>query len=114
MEILPTIKYDDFAKLDIRVGTILSCEKVTDSEKLLKLEIDFGELGKRQILTGMQKFYEPETFIGLQTLFIVNLEPRKMAGLESQGMLLSVGSDHTKTPVLIKFTEIAENGDGVC
>src|SRR5690349_10464244 len=112
MEILPTIKYDDFAKLDIRVGTIVSCEKVPDSEKLLKLEIDFGELGKRQILTGMQKYFETETFIGLQTLFIVNLEPRKMAGLESQGMLLSIGTDHSKKPILIKFMEVAENGDG--
>lgn len=107
------ITYDDFAKVDIRVGTITKCEPVAGSVKLLRLEIDFGPLGTRQILTGMAPYYKPEVFVGLQTLFLVNLEPRKMMGLESQGMLLSVGLDHTKTPILIKLSETAENGDGV-
>ena len=83
------------------------------SVKLLKLEVDLGKLGKRTILTGMAQFYKPEEFNGLQTLFLCNLEPRKMMGAESQGMLLSVGLDHSKKPILIKLTEVAENGDGV-
>ena len=83
------------------------------SVKLLKLEVDLGKLGKRTILTGMAQFYKPEDFTGLQTLFLYNLEPRKMVGIESQGMLLSVGLDHSKKPILIKLAETAENGDGV-
>ncbi len=83
------------------------------SVKLLKLEVDFGTLGTRIILTGMAPYYKPEEFNGLQTLFLYNLEPRKMMGVESQGMLLSAGLDHSKKPILIKLAEIAENGDGV-
>ena len=107
------ITYDDFSKLEIKVGTIINCTPVEGSVKLLKLEVDFGKLGKRTILTGMAQFYKPEEFNGLQTLFLCNLEPRKMMGAESQGMLLSVGLDHSKKPILIKLTEVAENGDGV-
>lgn len=106
--------YEDFSKLEIKVGTVRSCEPVKGSTKLFKLEVDFGPLGIRQILTGMAPFYPPQDFVGLQTLFLFNLEPRKMMGLESQGMLLSAGLDHTKIPVLIKLTEVVENGEGVC
>lgn len=107
------INYDDFAKIEIKVGTIIKCIAVEGSVKLLKLDVDFGTLGMRTILTGMASFYEPDDFNGLQTLFLYNLEPRKMMGIESQGMLLSVGLDHSKKPILIKLTETAENGDGV-
>lgn len=107
-----TIKYEDFSKLDIRVGTIMSAEAVEKSEKLIKLEINFGALGKRQILTGMKKWYEPEHFVNKQALFIVNLEPRRMMGLESQGMLLSIGTSLEEKPTLI-FIEGAQNGEGV-
>jgi methionine--tRNA ligase beta chain len=108
-----TIKYDDFAKIDIRVGTITHAEKVENSEKLIKLTVDLGELGIRQILTGMQKWYSPQDFINLQTLFLVNLEPRKMAGLESQGMMLSAELDDSKKPILITLNEPAQNGEGI-
>lgn len=107
------INYDDFAKIEIRVGTVSNCEPVKGSTKLLKLSVDFGALGQREILTGMQAFYKPEEFVGLQTLFLFNLEPRKMMGLESQGMILSVGLDHTQKPILIKLADSAQNGDGV-
>lgn len=107
------VTYDDFAKLEIRAGTILNCNAVEGSVKLLKLEVDFGSLGTRTILTGMAPYFKPEEFIGLQTLFLYNLESRKMMGMESQGMLLSVGLDHSKKPILIKLADVAENGDGV-
>lgn len=107
------ITYEDFAKNEIRVGTIIACEPVRNSAKLYKLDVDFGTHGKRTILTGMQSFYKPEDFVGLQTLFLFNLEPRKMMGMESQGMILSVGLDHTQRPILLKLSEPAENGDGV-
>ncbi len=107
------ITYDDYSKIEIRVGTIKNCEVVQGSSKLYKLDVDFGPLGERIILTGMQAYYQPSDFIGLQTLFLYNLEWRKMMGLESQGMILSVGLDHSKKPILIKLNGEAENGDGV-
>lgn len=114
METTSTITYEEFEKVQVRVGTIENCTKVEGSSKLFKLDVDFGELGKRTILTGMQPFYTEETFKGLQTLFVFNLAPRKMMGLESQGMLLSVGLDHTQKPILINLHNEAKNGDGVC
>lgn len=80
--------YDDFAKLDIRAGKILSCEKVKKSDKLLCMQIDDG-FGGRQILSGIAKYYEPEELVGKTVAMVVNLAPRKMCGLESRGMILS-------------------------
>jgi methionyl-tRNA synthetase len=108
----PEIKYDDFAKVDVRLGTILSVEKVEKSDKLLKLEVDFGELGKRQILSGIAAWYQPVDLIGRQTTFVLNLEPRKMMGLDSQGMLFAVGLNDDSKPVFLLSQEKVENGDG--
>ena len=81
---------DDFAKLDIRVGTILECQKVPKSDKLLQFKIDDG-LGGRTILSGIAKSYpDPQELVGLQVLFVANFPTRKMMGLESQGMVTSV------------------------
>src|SRR4051812_35465172 len=94
------VSYDDFAKLDIRIGRFVSVEPVEGSEKLYKEIVDFGEeIGTRQILSGIQKFYTPEDLVGKQGLFIVNLATRKMVGLESQGMLLAV--DGEDKPILL-------------
>ena len=82
------VTFDDFEKLDIRVGTILSCEKVKKSNKLLKFEIADG-LENRTILSGIAQYYNPEDLVGKQVCFIANFPPRKMMGLESQGMILS-------------------------
>jgi len=85
----PTIAYSDFAKLDLRVGTIVECLAVEKSEKLLNLTVDLGaELGERTILSGIKKYFEPEKLVGTQVLILVNLESKKMMGLESQGMIL--------------------------
>ncbi|MFD2570211.1 methionine--tRNA ligase [Spirosoma soli] len=81
------ITYDDFAKMDIRIGTITEAERVPKSDKLLKLKVDDG-LGGRQILSGIAKHFAPEEVIGKQVTFLANLAPRKMMGLESQGMIL--------------------------
>jgi len=109
----PEIQYENFLKLDVRVGTIVSAVNVEGSTKLIKMEVDFGELGKRQILSGIAKWYTPEDLINKQTSFVINLPYRKMMGLESQGMLFAVGlSDDTK-PVLLLTSAPAENGDGV-
>ncbi|PIV00957.1 hypothetical protein COS54_01945 [Candidatus Shapirobacteria bacterium CG03_land_8_20_14_0_80_39_12] len=85
----PTITYSDFAKLDLRVGTIVECLAVEKSEKLLNLTVDLGaELGERTILSGIKKYFEPEKLVGTQVLILANLESKKMMGLESQGMIL--------------------------
>ena len=83
------IEYDDFSKLDIRVGTVLECERVPKMKKLLKFRIDDG-LQKRTIVSGIAQFYEPEQLVGKQVLFIANLAPRQFKnGLVSEGMILS-------------------------
>lgn len=81
---------EEFSKLEARIGTVLSAEAVEGSEKLIRLMLDFGEEKPRQILSGIHKWYEPETLVGKKLLFVVNLAPRKMMGLESQGMLMAV------------------------
>ena len=83
------IDFADFEKLDIRVGHIKACEKVKKSNKLLQFTIDDGSGTDRTILSGIAKFYEPEQLVGKDILFIANLAPRKMMGIESQGMILS-------------------------
>lgn len=85
--IKPTIQYDDFAKLDLKVGTILSAEKVAKADKLLKLEIDLG-FEKRTIVSGIALHFAPEAIIGQQVVVVANLAPRKMKGIESNGMIL--------------------------
>jgi len=88
-----TTSIDDFAKLDLRVGKVLACEFVDGSDKLLRFELDAGELGKRQIFSGIRAAYgEPEKLIGRNVVFIANLAPRKMRFGVSEGMILSAGS----------------------
>ena len=85
----PEVAFDTFEKLDIRVGHIKNCQKVKKSNKLLQFTIDDGTGTDRTILSGIAKFYEPEQLIGKDVLFVANFAPRKMMGLESQGMILS-------------------------
>lgn len=97
---------DEFRKVDLRVGKILSAERVEGSEKLVELQVDLGEKDEsgadkpRQVLAGVGKVYEPEQLVGRQIVVVANLEPRKMMGLESQGMLLAA-SDEAGEPVIL-------------
>jgi len=84
------ISYDEFIKLDIKIGTIVQAEAVEGSDKLLKLLIDFGTF-KRQIVAGIKTKYQPSDLIDKQIPVIVNLEPRKLMGILSEGMILAVG-----------------------
>ena len=81
------IQYDDFAKLDLKTGTILSAEKVQKADKLLKLEVDLG-FEKRTIVSGIALHFKPEEIVGKQVVVVANLAPRKMRGIESNGMIL--------------------------
>lgn len=87
------ISIDEFAKVEVKVGTVLSAELVPETEKLLRLSIDFNEeTGPRQIVSGIRAYVaEPETLVGKQLAFVTNLAPRKIKGLESNGMLFAVG-----------------------
>lgn len=87
------ISIEEFAKIEVKVGTVRAAERVPDTDKLLRLEVDFGEAaGPRQIVSGIAMYVpEPESLIGRQLAFATNLAPRKLRGLESDGMLFAVG-----------------------
>jgi len=85
----PTIQYDDFAKIDLRVAKILSAEPHPNADKLVVLKVDMGGGQERQILAGIRQWYEPATLVGKSIVVVANLAPRKMRGLESNGMLLA-------------------------
>ena len=94
-ELKPDINYEDFEKLDLRVGKVLAAEKVPKADKLLKLTVDLG-FEKRTILSGIAEYYKPEELVGKLVTVVANLAPRKIRGIESQGMLLMAGNDFGK------------------
>ena len=105
------IKIDDFAKCEIKVGTVLECENVEGSSKLLKFKVDLGEAAPRQILSGIAKFYNASDLIGKQVCVLSNLKPAKIMGLESQGMILSAESeDGGRKLVLLGTQAPVKNG----
>lgn len=90
------IAYPDFAKLEIKIGTITTVEVVPDADKLLKLTVDIGAGELRQIVSGIRTFFtDPQELVGRQCPFLTNLEPRVIRGLESQGMILAAGDNET-------------------
>jgi methionyl-tRNA synthetase len=93
----PKISLEDFSKVEVKVGTVKSAERVPETDKLLRLTVDFGEeSGARQIVSGIAAYVpEPESLVGRQLAFVTNLEPRTIRGLESNGMLFAVGSADT-------------------
>lgn len=94
-----TIQFEDFAKLDIRIGTVVSVERVPDADKLLKFIFDVGD-EKRQIMAGMAAFFDdPQELVGKQMPLLLNIEPRKFRGYESQGMI--VAADYKNKPVFL-------------
>ena len=103
------IAFDDFCKCKIQVGRVLSCEKVEKSNKLLRFRLSFGKDGERTILSGIAKYYDPATLVGKQVVAITNLAPRKIAGEESQGMILS-GVDDQDNLRLVAVGEGLEDG----
>jgi len=110
LPIKPTITFNDFDKLDIRVGMIEKVEDIEESDNLLRLTVDFGD-HKRKILVGMKGEREdPTEIVGFQTLFVVNLEPKEMMGEVSEGMLLDIGYANEITPVLALPEKKVPNG----
>lgn len=99
------IQYDDFAKLDIRIGLVRAAEKVPETDKLIKCTIDFGELGIRTIVSGIAEWKQPEELVGKRLPYIVNLAPRVLKGVESQGMLLA-GTDEQGVALIMPERDV--------
>jgi methionyl-tRNA synthetase len=105
-----TITIDDFVKVELRAATVLEAERVPKADKLLRLQVDLGEEKSRQILAGIAEYYAPENLVGRKIIVVSNLAPRKLRGLESNGMLLAASVGEDGRPVLATFTEDVPNG----
>ena len=104
------ITIDDFSKVELRVGEIKVAERVPKADKLLRFEVDLGEENPRQILAGLAEYYEPEKLIGRKVVVVANLKPRKMRGLESQGMICAASLTEDDTPAIATFLEDVKIG----
>ncbi len=110
--------FEEFKKIDLRIGRVISAERVSGSDKLLRLEVNLGEkdevgsLKARQIVAGIGKVYEPEVLVGKNIVIVGNLEPRKLMGLESNGMLLAAHDDDDN-PVLLTVDGEVSPGSSV-
>jgi methionyl-tRNA synthetase len=104
-----TIDIDTFASVDMRVGTIVVAERVPDADKLIRIEVDIGEESPRQIVAGIAPYYSVEDLQGRRIIVVANLQPRKLRGLESNGMLLAASAENDR-PVLVTVTEDVPNG----
>ena len=104
------ITIEDFARVEMRVGEVLTAERVPKSDKLLRFTVDLGEATPRQILAGIAEHYEPEKLVGRKLVVVSNLKPRKLRGFESQGMVLAASVGEEGRPVLATFTEDVPNG----
>jgi methionyl-tRNA synthetase len=108
-----TIKYDDFAKLDLRVATVLECKPHTNADKLLVLQIELANGERRQICAGLRKDYQPEQLVGKQIVIVANLEPRTMRGEPSQGMLLAATDGASGRVIVVTPGETVAAGSKV-
>lgn len=101
------VSYTEFSKLDIRVGVVESAEDIPKSRNLVKLRVNLGEAAPRQIIAGLKGYYEPTVLEGKRVVVLANLKPRKLMGLESQGMLLAADVDHE--PFLLEVDSSKDN-----
>src|SRR3954466_2600429 len=108
-----TIQYDDFAKLDLRVATVLECKPHANADKLLVLQIELANGEKRQICAGLRQHYQPEQLIGKQIVVVANLAPRTMRGEISQGMLLAATDPVTQKVIVVTPSEAVASGSRV-
>ena len=100
----------DFAKVEMKVGEILTAGPIPKADKLLLLTIDVGEAQPRQVLAGIAQYYEPDALIGKKVVVVANLKPRKLRGYESQGMVVAASIGEEGRPVIATFTENVPNG----
>ena len=108
------ISYEEFSRLNIRIGKIVYAEKIRESRKLVKLIVDLGELGERQIIAGIGDAYTDESLLGKKIVVLTNLKPKRIMGMISQGMLLASGCEKGGKPVLIVPEKDVKAGSRVC
>ncbi len=108
-----TINYDDFAKLDLRVATVLECKPHANADKLLVLQIELASGERRQICAGLRAFYPPEELVGKQIIVVANLAPRQMRGEVSNGMLLAATDATTGKVIVLSPAENVASGSKV-
>ncbi len=107
------ISYEDFKKVEIKIGKIISAEKILDTDKLLLLKVDFAEESPRQVVSGIASYFpDPLSLIGIKCAFVTNLEPRIIRGYESQGMILAVGGADSPFS-LLRVNEDAKEGSAI-
>lgn len=107
------IKFSDWQKIDLRTGKILEVEEIENADKLYKFSVDLGELGERTIVAGLKPYYKKEELEGKSCVVLTNLEPRKLRGIESQGMILAVVSEDEKKVNLIQSDGEVEPGSKI-
>ncbi len=107
------IDINEFSKVDLRVGFVRHAEHVPGSKKLIKIIVDVGG-EDRQILAGLAEFYDPKELIGKYVIVVVNLKPRRMMGLESQGMILAAGCGPDEVPVILTTLKPVRPGTKIC
>ncbi len=107
------IDINEFARVDLRVGVVKHAERVPGSKKLIRLIVDLG-VEERQVLAGLAEFYDPNQLIGKYVIVVANLKPKKMMGLESQGMILAAGCSPEEKPVILTTLEPVKPGTKIC
>ncbi|MBN1297913.1 methionine--tRNA ligase subunit beta [bacterium] len=107
------ISYDDFKKLDVRIGTVLSAEPVEGADRLICLRVDIGEPEPRQIVAGLREYYAPGEMVGRQIVVLTNLQPRKMRGIISNGMLLAASTEDFSRVKLLTVDEAMPPGSHI-
>ena len=95
------VNFEDFTKIDFRVGKVIKAENIEGAETLMRLSVDFGPLGERTILSGIKKWYQPKDLKGRSYVFVYNLEPKKMMGEDSQGMIMAAEDESGENCVLL-------------
>ncbi len=107
------ITFDDFKKVEIKLGKILSAEKIPDTDKLVKLSVDLGEENPRQIISGIATYFpDPQVLVGMKTTFVTNLEPRTIKGFESNGMMLTLSSPEGEFSMLHPQNDLPQGSTG--
>lgn len=101
-----TISFEDFVKLDMRIGLVRAAERIPETDKLIKCTVDFGELGERTIVSGIAAYRTPEDLVGKRLLYVTNLAPRVIKGVESQGMLLALSYGEHDFSLLLPDREV--------
>lgn len=105
----PTIPFADFAKLDLRIGKVVTSERLMGSDRLIRMDVDFGKsLGMRSILAGVASWYSPEDLLGKKFIFVYNLEAREMMGTKSEGMMMAI--DDGEKAILLSIDDLIPLG----